>query len=87
MIGANQIAMMKDGVRIVNCARGGVVDETAVADAVKTGKVGGIAFDVFSKEPPLPDNPILGLPNSITTPHLGASTEEAQIKVAEDVCE
>jgi D-3-phosphoglycerate dehydrogenase len=87
MIGAAQIAMMKDGVRIINCARGGVIDEAAVADAVKSGKVGGIAFDVFSKEPPPPDNPILGLPNSITTPHLGASTEEAQIKVAEDVCE
>lgn len=87
MIGAEQIAMMKDGVRLVNCARGGVVDEAAVAEAVRSGKVGGIAFDVFSKEPPPPDNPILGLPNSITTPHLGASTEEAQIKVAVDVCE
>ncbi len=86
MIGAAQIAMMKDGVRIINCARGGVIDEAAVADAVKSGKVAGIAFDVFSKEPPLPDNPLLGLPNSVTTPHLGASTEEAQIKVADDVC-
>jgi D-3-phosphoglycerate dehydrogenase len=74
-------------VRIINCARGGVVDEAALADAVKSGKVGGYAFDVFSKEPPEPDNPLLGLPNSVITPHLGASTEEAQIKVAVDVCE
>jgi D-3-phosphoglycerate dehydrogenase len=64
-----------------------VVDEEAIAEAVTAGKVGGVAFDVFSKEPPAPDNPIPGLANSITTPHLGASTFEAQIKVAEDVCE
>lgn len=87
MIGAEQIALMKDGVRLINCARGGVIDEAAVAEAVKSGKIGGIAFDVFTKEPPDADNPILGLPNSITTPHLGASSEEAQIKVAIDVCE
>jgi D-3-phosphoglycerate dehydrogenase / 2-oxoglutarate reductase len=87
LISTEQIAIMKDGVRLINCARGGVIDEAAVAEGVKSGKIGGIAFDVFSKEPPDADNPILGLPNSITTPHLGASTEEAQIKVAVDVCE
>lgn len=87
LIGAAQIALMKDGVRIINCARGGIIDEAALAEAVKSGKVGGIAFDVFSKEPPPPDNPLLDLSNSVLTPHLGASTEEAQTKVAIDVCE
>lgn len=87
MIGAAQFAQMKDGVRIINVARGGIVDEQALADAVQSGKVGGFAFDVFSKEPPEPDNPLLNLPNSVITPHLGASTEEAQIKVAVDVCQ
>jgi D-3-phosphoglycerate dehydrogenase len=87
LIGAEQIARMKDGVRIINVARGGIIDEQALADAVKSGKVGGFAFDVFTKEPCPPDNPLLGLPNTVTTPHLGASTEEAQIKVAVDVSE
>lgn len=87
MLGAEQFARMKKGVRIINCARGGVVDEAALAGALKVGTVGGFAFDVFSKEPPDADNPLLGLPNTITTPHLGASTEEAQIKVAIDVAE
>lgn len=88
LISAPQFALMKDGVRIVNCARGGIVDEAALAEAVKSGKVGGIAFDVFTKEPPEPTNPLLDLPaNNILTPHLGASTEEAQTKVAVDVCE
>jgi D-3-phosphoglycerate dehydrogenase len=87
MIGAEQLALMKDGVRIVNCARGGIVDEAALADAVKSGKVGGAAFDVFSKEPPEPDNPLLSLPENVITPHLGASTEEAQVNVAIDISE
>ncbi len=88
LIAAPQFALMKDGVRIVNCARGGIVDEAALADAVKSGKVGAIAFDVFTKEPPEPTNPLLDLPHAnILTPHLGASTEEAQTKVAVDVCE
>src|SRR5579862_1044435 len=87
LIGAAQFAIMKDGVRLINVARGSIVDEQALADAVKSGKVGGFAFDVFSKEPPEPDNPLLNLPNSVITPHLGASSEEAQIKVAIDVAE
>lgn len=86
-IGAEQIAMMKDGVRIINVARGGIVDEAALAKAVEDGKVAGVAFDVYSEEPPPPDNPLLKLDKCITTPHLGASTEEAQINVAVDVCE
>lgn len=87
LIGAPQFALMKDGVRIVNVARGGIVEEQALADAVTNGKVGGFAFDVFTKEPPEADNPLLGFPDSVITPHLGASTEEAQIKVAIDVAE
>ncbi len=85
MIGAAQIARMKDGVRIINCARGGIVDELALADAIKSGKVEGAAFDVFSKEPPEADNPLLSLSQNVITPHLGASTEEAQVNVAIDI--
>ncbi len=87
MIGAAEIARMKDGVRIINVARGGIIDETALADAVRSGKVAGAAVDVFTSEPPPPDNPLLGDPRIITTPHLGASTAEAQERVAIDVAE
>lgn len=85
--GAKEIAKMKDGVRIINVARGGIVDEAALARAVEDGKVAGIAFDVYESEPPPEDNPLLKLDKAITTPHLGASTEEAQINVAVDVAE
>ncbi|MCX6378082.1 MAG: phosphoglycerate dehydrogenase, partial [Armatimonadetes bacterium] len=85
MIGSAQIARMKDGVRIINCARGGIVDEVALAEAIQSGKVEGAAFDVFSKEPPETDNPLLSLPQNVITPHLGASTEEAQVNVAIDI--
>ena len=87
MIGAEQIAKMKDGVRLINVARGGIIDEAALAAAVKSGKVAGAAIDVFSDEPIKPDNPLLGEPRIITTPHLGASTAEAQERVALDVAE
>ncbi len=87
MIGPEQIGKMKDGVRIINCARGGLVDEQAVAEAVRSGKVAGVAFDVFSKEPVDPANPLLSLPGNVVTPHLGASTEEAQVHVAIDIAE
>lgn len=86
-IGKDEIAKMKPGVRIINVARGGIVDEAALAKAVEEGKVAGIAFDVYESEPPPPDNPLLKLDKAITTPHLGASTEEAQINVAIDVAE
>lgn len=86
-IGAKQIAMMKPGVRIVNVARGGIVDEAALAKAVEEGKVAGVAFDVYEQEPPPADNPLLHLDKAVTTPHLGASTQEAQINVAVDVAE
>lgn len=87
MIGAAQIARMKDGVRLINCARGGLVDEQALADGIRSGKVAGVGFDVFSKEPVEPDNPLLALPQNVVTPHLGASTEEAQVHVAVDIAE
>jgi len=85
--GPKEFAKMKDGVRIVNVARGGIVDEAALAKAVEDGKVAGIAFDVYESEPPPAENPLLKLDKAITTPHLGASTEEAQINVAIDVAE
>jgi len=82
LIGRDAFAKMKPGVRIINCARGGIVDEAALAEAVKEGKVAGAAFDVFSKEPPDTENPLLALDEVILTPHLGASTREAQESVA-----
>ncbi len=87
MIGADQFARMKDGVRILNVARGGIIDEAALAAAVQSGKVSGAAIDVYTAEPIAEDNPLLGDPRIITTPHLGASTAEAQERVAVDVAE
>ncbi|KUG19413.1 d-3-phosphoglycerate dehydrogenase [hydrocarbon metagenome] len=81
VINAESIASMKDGVRIINCARGGIIDEQALADAVRSGKVAGAAVDVFEDEPPM-NSPLLGLDGVIATPHLGASTIEAQKNVA-----
>ncbi|HPP76066.1 MAG TPA: NAD(P)-dependent oxidoreductase, partial [Armatimonadota bacterium] len=87
LIGAEQISKMKDGIRIINVARGGIIDEFALAEALKSGKVAGAAVDVYSTEPISQDNPLLKASNIITTPHLGASTTEAQSKVAIDVAE
>lgn len=87
MINAEKIALMKPTVRLINVARGGIIDEAALADAAKAGKIGGAAIDVFLTEPATADNPLLGIPNIITTPHLGASTEEAQVNVAIDIAE
>ncbi len=81
LINEKTIATMKDGVRIINCARGGIIDEKALYDALVSGKVAGAAIDVFEEEPPL-NSPLLTLKNIITTPHLGASTVEAQKNVA-----
>lgn len=72
---------MKRGVRIINCARGGLIDEQALYDAIISNKVAGAALDAFSKEPPV-GNPLLTLPQVVATPHLGASSEQAQINVA-----
>ena len=82
MLNTEAFKKMKPGVRIINCARGGIVNEADLAEAVQKGLVAGAAFDVFSKEPPEADNPLLNLPNVIMTPHLGASTGEAQENVA-----
>ncbi|MET4101602.1 D-3-phosphoglycerate dehydrogenase [Roseovarius sp. MBR-78] len=76
----------KTGVRIINCARGGLVDEAALADLLKSGHVAGAAFDVFAEEPAT-ENPLFGLPNVVCTPHLGAATTEAQENVALQVAE
>ncbi len=84
IIGREQIALMKPGARIVNTARGGLVDETALLEALNTGHLAGAALDVFEHEPP-GDNPLLQHPRVVSTPHLGASTAEAQEQVALDV--
>jgi len=86
LINKNTIAQMKDGVRIINCARGGIVVEQDLYEALKSGKVAAAAFDVFEKEPP-ENNPLLTLDTFIATPHLGASTKEAQENVAVAVAE
>lgn len=87
ILGKAQFAIMKKGVRIINCARGGIVDEMALIDAINEGIVAGAAFDVFEAEPPAADHPFLNHPQIIVTPHLGASTVEAQENVAIDVSE
>jgi D-3-phosphoglycerate dehydrogenase len=87
ILNAESLARCKNGVRIVNCARGGLVDEAALAEAIKSGKVAGAGFDVYPSEPPPDDNPLIGLPQVVTTPHLGASTKEAQLAVALQACE
>jgi len=86
LINKETIAMMKPGVMIINCARGGIINEKDLYDALVEGKVAGAALDVFEKEPP-EDNPLLTLDNVICTPHLGASTKEAQENVAVAVAE
>ncbi len=87
MINRDAFAKMKTGVRIINCARGGIVDEQDLAQAIKEGKVAGAALDVYVDEPPLTDHPLLKMDQVITTPHLGASTDEAQLNVAIAVAE
>ena len=86
IISREALAKTKPGVRIVNCARGGLVDEAALADAIKSGHVAGAGFDVFEVEPAT-ESPLFGLPNVVCTPHLGASTTEAQENVALQVAE
>jgi D-3-phosphoglycerate dehydrogenase / 2-oxoglutarate reductase len=87
ILSADNIAKTKKGVRIVNCARGGLIDEAALKAALDSGHVAGAALDVFAVEPPAPDHPLFGTPNFICTPHLGASTSEAQVNVAIQVAE
>ena len=87
LISTEQLASMKPSAYIINVARGGVVDEAALAEALAAGTIAGAAVDVYSSEPPAADNPLLGAPNIILTPHLGASTTEAQTRVAVEAAE
>ena len=87
LVDAKVLARMKKGALLVNCARGGVIDERALAEALASGHLGGAALDVFEKEPPPPDHPLLALEHFTCTPHLGASTEEAQAAVAVAIAE
>jgi len=87
LVNGETLARMKRGALLVNCARGGLVDEKALAASLASGHLGGAALDVFEKEPASPDNPLLALDRFICTPHLGASTEEAQAAVAVAIAE
>jgi len=87
MVGRSLFAQMKRGVYLVNCARGGIVDESALATALQDGTLAGAAMDVFSTEPVRADHPLLALDNFLATPHLGASTEEGQLACANQLAE
>jgi D-3-phosphoglycerate dehydrogenase len=87
MIGEKQIAMMKKSVRLINCARGGIIDEKALVKALQEKRIAGCALDVYEQEPPDPKHPLFSFDNCVTTPHLGASTDEAQINVAIEIAE
>ena len=86
LLGREALARCRPGALLINCARGGVIDEAALAEALTSGHLGGAAIDVFETEPPR-DSPLLGLPNVVLTPHLGASTHEAQTRVAIAIAE
>jgi len=86
LIGRKEIAMMKPGVRLVNCARGGIYNEQALVEGLKSGQLGGVALDVYESEP-CTDSPLFGMPGVLCTPHLAASTEEAQSRVALEAAE
>ncbi len=86
LIGKAQFDMMKNGVRIINCGRGGIIDEAALYEALTSGKVAGVALDVFAEEPPT-DWKLIQLPNVIGSPHIGASTKEAQGRIAVEVAD
>jgi D-3-phosphoglycerate dehydrogenase len=85
LINDETLAMMKPTARLINCARGGLIDEEALLKALDEGRIAGAALDVLSEEPPRPDHPLLKHPKVIVTPHLGGSTEEAQAGVARDI--
>ncbi|MEP7006637.1 MAG: NAD(P)-dependent oxidoreductase, partial [Sphingomonas bacterium] len=86
ILSAENLAKTKKGVRIINCARGGLIDETALKAGLDSGHIAGAALDVFVTEPAT-DSPLFGTPNFVSTPHLGASTSEAQVNVAIQVAE
>lgn len=87
LLNRKNMEKMKKGVRLVNCARGGIINEADLLSALESGKVAGAALDVFVEEPPKKDNPLLNHPKIVVTPHLGASTEEAQLNVSIQVAE
>jgi D-3-phosphoglycerate dehydrogenase len=87
LLGAAQLKLLPKGARVINCARGGIINEEALAEAVKSGHLAGAALDVFVQEPPAPDHPLLKLSNVLVTPHLGASTIEAQLSVAQEAAQ
>jgi len=87
LLDRDTLALLKPGARVINCARGGLIDEEALLAALESGHVAGAALDVFAQEPPPPDHPLLHHERVVATPHLGASTEEAQINVALDAAE
>lgn len=87
MLNAEKIAMMKDGAFLFNFGRGGIVDEDALYDALKSGKIAGAGFDVLEEEPPHPQHKLYEFENFVITPHIGAGTVEAQIFIAEDLAE
>jgi D-3-phosphoglycerate dehydrogenase len=82
MIGARELALLPAGAALVNCARGGIVDEAALAEALSSGRLSGAGIDVFDAEPPPPDHPLLALPNVFLTPHAAAATREAAIRMS-----
>ena len=86
LVGTKEVAMLKKGARLINCARGGIYDEQALAEGLRSGQLGGVALDVYATEP-CTDSPLFGMPNVLCTPHLGASTEEAQTNVAIEAAE
>jgi len=86
LIGAAEVQMLKKGARLVNCARGGIYDEAALVEGLKSGQIAGVALDVFPEEP-YTKSPLFGMPGVLCTPHLGASTEEAQTNVAVEAAE
>ena len=87
LIGKSELAAMKSGALIVNCARGGLVDEETLLDALREGRIGGAALDVFAQEPPPAGHPLLAHPRVVATPHLGGSTAEAQRSIAVDIAD
>src|SRR5439155_9825546 len=87
LIDARRLALLPPGARVLNCARGGIINELALADALRSGHLAGAALDVFVQEPPAIDHPLLKLPNVVVTPHLGASTVEAQANVAREAAQ
>jgi D-3-phosphoglycerate dehydrogenase len=86
LVGAKEVQMLKKGARLINCARGGIYDEAALVEGLKSGHLAGVALDVYPEEP-CTKSPLFGLPGVLCTPHLGASTEEAQTSVAVEAAE